>query len=96
MEIHTTSGFVCNVNEKKAKDWRFAKALADCDSGDESRILRGMTFALPFLLGKEEQKLMDHVSDEDGVADSDKMMTEFNEILDFIGAEAKKSQASQE
>lgn len=95
MEIQTTSGFVCNINEKKATDWRFAKALADCDSGDNSRILRGMTEAVPFLLGEYEQKLMEHVTDEDGVADSEKMMSEFNEIVAIIGIEAKKSQPSQ-
>ena len=95
MEIHTMSGFVCKVNEKKAKDWRFAKALADCDSGDDSRILKGMTFAVPFLLGEYESKLMDHVADENGVIDSDMIMKEFDEILSLIGAEAKKSQPSQ-
>lgn len=95
MKIHTTSGFVCEINEKKAKDWRFAKALADCDSGDNSRILKGATFALPFLLEENEKKLMEHVS-ENGIADSEKMMNEFNEIVALIGQETKKSEPSQE
>lgn len=96
MEIHTMSGFVCNVNEKKAKDWRFIKAMADWDSGDESRALKGVTAALPLLLGKEgEQKLLEHVSDEDGIADIELMMSEFKEIVVLMGEEAKKSQTSQ-
>ena len=95
MKIHTTNGFVCEINENKAKDWRFAKALADCDSGDNSRILKGATFALPFLLEEYEKKLMDHVS-ENGIADSEKMMNEFNEIVALIGQETKKSEPSQE
>jgi len=96
MEIHTMSGFVCNVNEKKAKDWRFIKAMADWDSGDESRALKGVTVALPLLLGKEEeQKLMEHITDEDGIADSERMMAEFKEIILLMGEETKKSQASQ-
>lgn len=96
MEIHTMSGFVCNVNEKKAKDWRFIKAMADWDSGDESRALKGVTAALPLLLGKEgEQKLLEHVSDEDGIADTELMMSEFKEILVLMGEETKKSQTSQ-
>jgi hypothetical protein len=96
MEIHTMSGFVCNVNEKKAKDWRFIKAMADWDSGDESRALKGVTAALPLLLGKEgEQKLLEHVSDEDGIADIELMMSEFKEIVVLMGEETKKSQTSQ-
>ena len=96
MEIHTMSGFVCNVNEKKAKDWRFIKAMADWDSGDESRALKGVTAALPLLLGKEgEQKLLEHLSDEDGIADTELMMSEFKEILVLMGEETKKSQTSQ-
>lgn len=96
MEIHTMSGFVCNVNEKKAKDWRFIKAMADWDSGDESRALKGVTAALPLLLEKEdEEKLIKHISDEDGIADSELMMSEFKEILLLMGEETKKSQASQ-
>lgn len=97
MEIHTMSGFVCNVNEKKAKDWRFIKAMADWDSGDESRALKGVTAALPLLLGKEgEQKLLEHVSDEDGIADIELMMSEFKEIVVLMGEETKKSQTSQD
>lgn len=96
MEIHTMSGFVCNINEKKAKDWRFIKAMADWDSGDESRALKGVTAALPLLLGKEEeQKLLEHVSDEDGIADIELMMSEFKEIVVLMGEETKKSQTSQ-
>lgn len=90
------SGFVCNVNEKKAKDWRFIKAMADWDSGDESRALKGVMAALPLLLGKEgEQKLLEHVSDEDGIADIELMMSEFKEIVVLMGEETKKSQTSQ-
>lgn len=48
MKIKTKSGFECNVNEKKAKDWRFIKLLALCDSGDESDALKGITQAVPF------------------------------------------------
>ena len=97
MEIHTMSVFVCNVNEKRAKDWRFIKAMADWDSGDESRALKGVTAAVPLLLGKEqEDKLMDHIKDEDGVIDTEVMMSEFREICLLMGEEVKKSQTLQD
>ncbi|MBO7731757.1 MAG: hypothetical protein J6S67_04375 [Methanobrevibacter sp.] len=96
MEIHTMSGFVCNVNEKKAQDWRFAKALADWDSKDESRIMSGMTFAVPFLLGEEQEALlMEHIMDEEGVVSTEVVLSEFKEIVTLMGIETKKSQASQ-
>lgn len=97
MEIHTMSGFVCDVNEKRAKDWRFARALADWDSGDESRAVKGVTAAIPLLLGKDgEEKLMEHIADEDGIVDSETMISEFKEIIVLMGAEVKKSQTSPE
>lgn len=97
MEIHTMSGFVCKVNEKRAKDWRYVKALAEWDSGDESRALKGVTAAIPLLLGKEgEQELMNHVADENGLIDSETMIAEFKEIVLLMGEEVKKSQSSQE
>jgi hypothetical protein len=97
MEIHTMSGFVCKVNEKRAKDWRYVKALAEWDSGDESRALKGVTAAIPLLLGKEgEQELMNHIADEDGIIDSETMIAEFKEIVLLMGEEVKKSQSSQE
>ena len=85
MKIKTKSGFECNVNEKKAKDWRFIKLLALCDSGDESDALKGITQAVPFLLGdKGEASLMEHVS-KDGIASAEDIMIEFKEIMMQVG-----------
>ena len=58
MYVKTKSGFECEINERKVKDWKFAKALAKCDSGDESQALEGTTFIVPFLLGKEIMALV--------------------------------------
>ena len=97
MDVKTKSGFKCKVNEKKMKDWRFVKALAKCDSGEEASVIEGLSFVVPFLLGEEgEEKLLNHVMDEDGVASSTKIIKEFKEILSLVGSEIKKSQSSQE
>ena len=53
MKIKTKSGFVCDVNPDLAKDWRFCKGLAKLDSGDESQVIQGITFLVPFLLGDD-------------------------------------------
>lgn len=96
MVVKTKSGFKCKVNERKLKDWRFAKALAKCDSGDESKALEGLTFVVPFLLSEEgEQALMKHVQDDEGIASTEAIINEIREILSLVGEEVKKSQSSQ-
>lgn len=97
MKIKTKSGFVCEVDAERAKDWRFCKALAKCDSEDESTMIQGITYVVPFLLGeKGEQKLMEHVKDENGHVPMEKVIQEFKNILTKMGEETKKLQSSQE
>ena len=96
MDVKTRSGFECKVNVNKLKDWRFTKALAKCDSGDESKVLEGLTFVVPFLLGEDgEQALMEHVEDSEGIVSTTAIINEIKEIIALIGDEVKKSQSSQ-
>ncbi|MBQ1574430.1 MAG: hypothetical protein IIZ78_25190 [Clostridiales bacterium] len=96
MDVKTRSGFECKVNERKLKDWRFAKALAKCDSGDESKVLDGLTFVVPFLLGEDgEESLMKHVEDADGIVSTESVISEIRNIIELVGEEVKKSQSSQ-
>lgn len=96
MKVKTKSGFSCDINEKKMKDWRFIKALAKCDSQDESKRLEGITFLVPFLFGeKGEATLIKHVT-KDGIASTEDIIGEFREVLTLASAELKKSQSSQE
>ena len=97
MKVQTKSGFAWNVNEAKAKDWRFSKHLAMCDSDDGSKVLKGITFCVPWLLGEDgEEALMQHVADKSGAIESEQVIREFNEIVTLLGKEVKKSQPSQE
>lgn len=90
MKIKTKNGFEWNVNEKKAQDWRFVKYLAMCDSGDESDMLKGITNAVPFLLGeKGEKALIEHITDDDGIASTEAMMNEFKDIITALGNASK-------
>jgi len=90
VKIQTTSGFVCNVDERKAKDWNFLEALVDCDNENESIALRGITKVVPLLLGTNEfEKLKKHV-EKDGFTDVEVIMSEFKEILEQIGEKTKK------
>lgn len=97
MEVTTKDKFTIDVNQEKAKDWRFAKALAMMDSEDDSEKLRGAAFAVPFLLGKEgEENLMKHLTDKDGIVSSASVLSAFTEIVNLLGEEIKKSSSSLE
>lgn len=94
IKVKTKSGFVIDVDENRAKDWRFTKMLAKWES-DETPLV-GLTNCLPFLLGEDGEKaLMSHVTEKDGTIPSEKMITEFKEILEILGQKVKKSESSQ-
>lgn len=94
MKVETKSGFKCNVDERRLKDWRYVKAASKINGGTEEEILDSITFAVPFLLGPDgETALMEHI-EEDGCIDSEKMLAEFLEITQAVGEKAKKSQSS--
>lgn len=94
LKVKTKSGFVIDVNENKAKDWRFTRALAKWQH-DETAFI-GLADCLPFLLGEDgENALMEHVKEKDGSIPAEKMISEFKEILEKLGEEVKKSTSSQ-
>lgn len=94
IKVKTKSGFVIDVDENKAKDWRFTEALADWQS-DETAIV-GLTVCLKFLLGDKGKKaLMEHVTDKNDYIPTERMIEEFKEILELLGDEVKKSESSQ-
>ena len=90
VKIQTTSGFVCNVDERKAKSWEFLEALVDCESKDESTALRGMKNIVPLLLGQDGLDRLKKHTEKDGYSDIEDMMAEFKEIIEQVGAKTKK------
>lgn len=91
MEVKTKSGFKCEVNERKLKDWRFVRALAKCESEDQLVMLDGISFIVPFLFGKDgEERLMTHL-EKDGIVESDAVFAELKDVLEQMGEELKKS-----
>ena len=96
MKVQTKSGFVWNVDPDRARDWRFCKYLALCDSDNGTEVLKGVTFCVPQLLGDDgEAALVKHVTNSKGIAPSDLIIKEFKEIIVLLGEESKKSQSSQ-
>ena len=90
VKVQTTSGFVCNVDERKVKSWEFLDALVKCEAEDESTQLKGMTKIVPFLLGDKDFDRLKKHTEKDGLTDIEVIMSEFKEILEQIGAQTKK------
>lgn len=96
MKIKTKSGFVCDVDEKKAADWEFVDALCDCESDDATARVIASRNCIKMLLGdKGAADLAEHVKDSHGVRSIGKMLAEFREIMTLIGEKQKKSTSSQ-
>lgn len=98
MKITTKSGFKCSVNENKVKDWRFVSTTAKISKAkDEIVIIDSLNFLLNFLLGEEQSNaLVEHLSRNDGIADVEKVMAEYREIVERLSEQLKKSSASLE
>lgn len=96
-KIQTKSGFVWDVDERKAADWDFVCSLVECDSPDDTTRIKASTACVLMLLGKEgAAALAEHVKDKDGIKSTAKVFAEFKEILNLLGEKTKKSQSSQE
>lgn len=80
----TQSGFDYAINEKALGDWRFLKAMADLDSGDDSRVLGALPVILSLIMGKDEQRFLEHITDEDGYQPTEKIMDELKQIFDAV------------
>lgn len=87
----TSSGFEYEVNEKVLSDWTFVKAVAASGSKDNTRQMEGYTKLVNLLLGDEaEERLCEHLRQEDGLVPVEKISGEVLEIMQAIGEEAKK------
>lgn len=79
----TPSGFKFSFDERILKDWRFANALADMQSSDDTQKLLGATAINKLLLGEDgSAKLVEHIQKKnDGFCPVDKVMLELKAII---------------
>lgn len=97
IKVKTKSGFTCNVDENKLKDWRYIRAAASATKKSGADAIVEVAFMVNFLLGDEdEERLINHVIEKEGVADSVIVQQEFEEITTLMGEELKKSTPSPE
>ena len=73
----TKSGFAYSILEKNIKNYELVEALGELDTNPLE-----LPRVLNLLLGKEQtQKLKDHVRDEDGIIDTEKVTLELEDIF---------------
>lgn len=73
----TKSGFSYSILEKNIKNYELVEALGELDTNPLA-----LPRVLNLLLGKEQtQKLKDHVRDEDGIIDTEKVTLELEDIF---------------
>lgn len=86
MRVTTSSGFVCDANDKIKNDFRFVEALADMEGDDAGAMLKGQVNMLRLLLDKDGVKaLYAHVAEPDGTVPVDKVTAEVLEIIQKLG-----------
>ena len=89
----TSSGFSYEVNEKVRQNWLFVKAVARAENAptDEGKVL-ALVDVVHLLMGDEgENRLCEHLMDEEGMVPSDRLISEVREILQQLGEQAKNS-----
>lgn len=78
----TKSGFSYNIDERKLKDFRMVKAIADVESPDAGIQIRGMVDLANWLLGDRVEALEDHVrKNNEGFASVELVYAEVFEII---------------
>lgn len=85
LHVTTSTGFECDINPRLTKDYRFIKLLRNLMSDDQTDQFKSLVDMIHFLLGKEgEERIMNHVMDEDGIADIELINKEVTEILTYL------------
>lgn len=93
IEGKTTSGYKFKVDERAITDWAVFEAIADIESGDGGRAIKGTTTMAKALLGDDGLKnYINYVrSKNDGYAPAEVIQNEIIEIFKAADDITKKS-----
>lgn len=83
VEGKTSNGYKFKVDERAITDWSVLEAIADIESGEVSRVIKGTTNMANALLGEKGVKdLLEHIRRKnDGYAPSEIVQNEIIEIF---------------
>lgn len=92
IEVKTSSGFECQVDEAITNDAEALRILTKTFSKDHLKAITANFDFAEILLGEEQlQKLNDHLRGENGRVPFDKFAKEVAEILSSLGSAGKNS-----
>lgn len=97
MKVKTKSGFECEIDENKLKDWRYVSTAARLAKSpeDEVSLIDGFDYLIRFILGEEQKnKFLEHLAETEGICDSETVINSFKEITSKAGEKLKKSASS--
>lgn len=94
MQVTTTTGFKCEVDERVLDDYRLVDSLRKLNSSDEMTMIEGLTTIVDLILGKEKERLFQHIMGySDGFVNKNAMDSETREIVQAL--KLKNSGSSQ-
>lgn len=94
IKIKTKSGFSCEVDGNALKSRQFTRIMASASSKDSKERLRADVQLSDFILGDDEQRLCEHVMDEDGFVSQEKFEEELIEIMNIMIEKVKGAKKS--
>lgn len=85
MEVKTSTGFKCKIDEDIKNDYRLLKAISNADSEDASLKIKGTTDLVSLIFGENESKLMEHIAKKnDGKIPVEAVTAELTDVLNSI------------
>lgn len=89
VKVKTSSGFECEIDTRRVKDWRFVKAIQKTTSDDPQTQMAGSYEVIHLILGdKNEDALIKHIESlNDGYCPVEAIDNEVKEMLESIKSE---------
>lgn len=82
MTVYSSKGTAFEISDQLAKDFRFMRAYAAMRSGDQERAVQGAVDTVALVFGRDEDRFLREIADEDGTCPVDRVFTELRHLLD--------------
>ena len=82
MIVKSSKGQEYSISDQLAKDFRFVRAYAAMRSGDQERAVQGAVDTVALVFGRDEDRFLREIADEDGTCPVDRVFSELRFLLD--------------
>ena len=87
MQVKTTSGFKCEINDNVLDDWRFTKAVARAHSEDDTERMNAAVDLVSLILRENENEYYKFVEKKNnGIVTEDTVTKDLQSIIKQIKA----------